>query len=37
VVARVRPHDARAPGTLMPFMADMAKACLFDPETERRI
>ena len=37
VVARVRPHDARAAGTLMPFMADMAKACLFDPETERRI
>jgi multiple sugar transport system ATP-binding protein len=37
VVARVRPHDARAPGALMPFMADMAKACLFDPDTERRI
>jgi multiple sugar transport system ATP-binding protein len=37
VVARVRPHDARPAGAVMPFMADMAKACLFDPETEQRI
>jgi multiple sugar transport system ATP-binding protein len=37
VVARVRPHDARPPGAVMPFMADMSKASLFDPETERRI
>jgi multiple sugar transport system ATP-binding protein len=37
VVARVRPHVARAPGAVMPFMADLSKASLFDPETERRI
>jgi multiple sugar transport system ATP-binding protein len=36
-IARVRPQDAAKPGATMRFYADMAKACLFDPATGRRI
>jgi len=36
-IARVRPQDAAPPGATMRFMADMTKACLFDPASGRRI
>ncbi|MYZ48220.1 ABC transporter ATP-binding protein [Propylenella binzhouense] len=37
VIARVRPEDARPAGQQFRFVANMAKAKLFDPETGRRI
>ena len=37
VIARVRPHDVKPAGQVGRFMADMSKACLFDPKTEDRI
>ena len=36
-IARLRPQDAVAAGEKMPFMVNMNKACLFDPETTRRL
>jgi len=36
-IARVRPQDAVAAGEKMPFMINMNKACLFDPETTLRL
>jgi multiple sugar transport system ATP-binding protein len=35
--ARLRANAAVGPGDTATFMVDMAKACLFDPKTERRI
>jgi multiple sugar transport system ATP-binding protein len=37
VIARVEPDAAQAVGSQMRFGVDMAKACVFDPETERLI
>ena len=37
VVARFEPDDAPAVGERVTLAVDMAKACLFDPETERLI
>ena len=37
VVARVEPDEAMPVGSHMRFAVDMAKACLFDPATERLI
>ncbi len=36
-IARVRPHEARPAGSTMPFLVDMSKASLFDPQSERRL
>ena len=37
VTARFEPEDAPAVGELVDLRVDMAKACLFDPDTERRL
>jgi multiple sugar transport system ATP-binding protein len=36
-VARIRPSDPAAPGATAPFVIDMTKVNLFDPQSERRI
>jgi multiple sugar transport system ATP-binding protein len=36
-VARIRPSDPAAPGATAPFVIDMTKVSLFDPETEQRL
>ena len=36
-IARVNPRRVAGPGETMRFMADMAQACLFDPDTERLV
>ena len=37
VVARVRPEQARAPGSAMELIFDISKAVFFDPKTEKRL
>jgi multiple sugar transport system ATP-binding protein len=37
VTARVRPPEVKSAGGKMPFMVDMAKTLLFDPETSCRL
>jgi multiple sugar transport system ATP-binding protein len=37
VVARVRPEQARAPGSAMELVFDISKAVFFDPQTEKRL
>ncbi len=37
VIARVNPYNTCNPGETMPFMVDMTKVCLFDPESEQRL
>ncbi len=37
VVARIDPMHATAPGQTMRLMVDMARACLFDPDTTQRL
>ncbi len=37
VIARIRPHDVKPAGEMGQFMIDMARASLFDPDTEMRI
>jgi multiple sugar transport system ATP-binding protein len=37
VTARVRPPEVKAAGEKMPFMVNMAKTLLFDPDTSQRL